>query len=99
MYSRALTSNQVLDFERETAIEIDTGLPEPGSSENVVRASDCSGGLAVHLPFENNTNDVRCNHVDVLEIGAGNIEYIEDAERGTVAHFDGSTALEVGSPL
>ena len=99
MYSRALTSKQVLGFERETALEIDTGFPDPGTSGNVVRASDCGGGLAVHLPFENNTNDVRCNHVDVLEVGSGTIDYIEDDERGTVAHFDGSTALEVGSLL
>jgi len=96
VYSRALTSTQVLGLERETAIEIDTGIPDPGTSGNVVMASDC-GGLAVHLPFENSTTDVRCNHVDVLEVVAGTIDYIEDPDRGTVAHFDGSTALEVGS--
>lgn len=84
MYSTALTSMQVLGLGSETQIEIETG-----------RISDC-GGLALQLPFDSDINDARCNQAQSLEVGSGVINFVDDPERGRVAHFDGSTALEVG---
>ena len=72
-----------------------------GGSENVGgsgngRAIDC-GGLALYFPFDTNLKDISCNRAGWHKVGLGNIDIVDDADRGKVARFDGQTALEVGS--
>ena len=44
--------------------------------------------MLLHFPFNNHLHDVTCNKAISSKYGQGTVTLVNDAIRGTVAHFD-----------
>ena len=53
----------------------------------------CGDDLLLYFPFDNHFDDVTCRHA--LGFPYGNVSLVDDPDRGMVAHFDGSSRIEV----
>ena len=55
----------------------------------------CGDDLLLHFPFDDHFDDVTCHHAQGFPYGEGTVTLVNDPDRGMVAHFDGSSRIEV----